>query len=82
MTRILTGDTIYSMVEGRLGRPKKTIHLDTPLIVRVERTEKDAFRQAATLAGIPLSVWVRERLRRAAVRELEEAALPIAFLKK
>jgi hypothetical protein len=40
-----------------------------------------AFSQCSDLAGIPMSAWVRERLRRAAVRELEEAGLPIPFLK-
>lgn len=62
------------------GRPKKLKKLDDNLEIRVESTEKQAFKDAAALAGIPVSTWVRERLRRAAVRELEEAARPIAFL--
>ena len=62
------------------GRPKKTKKLDEYLEIRVESAEKQAFKDAADLAGIPVSTWVRERLRRAAVRELEEAARPIAFL--
>lgn len=48
--------------------------------VRLTADEKLAFREAAEIAGIPLSAWVRERLRRAAIRELEEASRPIAFL--
>lgn len=43
------------------------------LQVRLEGLEKETFEAAAALAGIGLSSWVRERLRRAAIRELEEA---------
>jgi uncharacterized protein (DUF1778 family) len=50
--------------------------------IRVQADEKAAFKQAAEIAGIPLSAWVRERLRRAAVKELEDASMPIAFLQK
>jgi hypothetical protein len=63
------------------GRPKKAKKLSEYLEVRVEAAEKQTFKDAADLAGIPVSTWVRERLRRAAIRELEEAARPIAFLK-
>lgn len=49
--------------------------------VRMSPEEKATFREAAALAGIPVSAWVRERLRRAAIRELEAASRPIAFLK-
>jgi hypothetical protein len=62
------------------GRPKKANKLSEYLETRVEAAEKQAFKDAADLAGIPLSAWVRERLRRAAIRELEDAARPIAFL--
>ena len=50
------------------------------LEVRLNPKEKKAFRDAANIAGLPLSAWVRERLRRSATRELEEARQPIAFL--
>lgn len=50
------------------------------LEVRLEPGEKEGFRAAADIAGIDLSAWVRERLRRAARQELEEAQLPIPFL--
>jgi hypothetical protein len=50
------------------------------LQVRLMGPEKQAFEDAANLAGIALSAWVRERLRRAARKELEEAGHPIAFL--
>ncbi len=62
------------------GRPKKTSTLDDYLDIRVTADEKVAFRDAADLSGIPVSTWVRERLRWAATRELENAAKPIAFL--
>lgn len=70
------------MKKSKRGRPpKEPSQLKTePLLVRLEATEKEAFKDAAKLAGIPLSTWVRERLRRIAVKELESAARPIAFL--
>ena len=49
--------------------------------LRLELEEKRAFEQAAELAGVPVSAWIRERLRRAARRELEEANQAIPFLK-
>jgi hypothetical protein len=45
--------------------------------VRVGTAEKQAFQEAADIAGIGMSAWIRERLRRAAIRELEEMARPI-----
>lgn len=50
------------------------------LQIRLQPDEKEAFEKAAELAGIALSAWVRERLRRAAIRDLSEAGLQIAFL--
>lgn len=49
--------------------------------LRLKLEEKEAFQQAADLAGIGLSAWVRERLRWAATRELENAGQSIPFLK-
>lgn len=48
--------------------------------IRVQPDEKAAFRDAAKISGISLSSWMRERLRRAAIRDLGEAGLQIAFL--
>jgi hypothetical protein len=62
------------------GRPKNPSPHGEYLEVRIQSAEKQAFKDAANLAGIPVSTWVRERLRGAAIRELEEAAIPIAFL--
>ena len=68
--------------KNRGGRPrkgsdkKKAVRLD----MRMEESEKQAFHSAAELAGLDLSAWIRERLRRAARDELREAGKPIAFL--
>lgn len=48
--------------------------------IRLGKAEKAAFAEAAGLAGIPLSAWVRERLRLSAIRELEAAGRRIAFV--
>jgi uncharacterized protein (DUF1778 family) len=55
---------------------------DDLIKVRVGLEEKQAFQEAADIAGIGLSAWIRERLRRAAIRELEEMARPIHFLNR
>ncbi len=48
--------------------------------IRLTDPEKDGFEQAADLAGVPLSVWVRERLRMAAIRELQDAGRRAPFI--
>jgi hypothetical protein len=66
----------------RRGRPrkgsdqKKEIRLD----IRLQASEKDAFREAAEVAGLDLSAWIRERLRWAAARELGAASRSASFL--
>jgi hypothetical protein len=42
--------------------------------------EKQAFKDAAVLAGLPVSGWVRLRLREAARKELGESGQAVAFL--
>jgi hypothetical protein len=49
---------------------------------RMDPTEKRTFQEAAELSGLSLSAWMRRQLRRAAVRELEEASRPIRFLER
>jgi uncharacterized protein (DUF1778 family) len=51
------------------------------LKLRLSSEEKEAFQDAAKLSGIALSAWIRERLRRTATRELEDAGREIAFLR-
>jgi uncharacterized protein (DUF1778 family) len=67
---------------AKAGRPKKNPDaVKTEWIeMRVEKSEKDAFRVAAEAAGLPLSGWIRQRLRRAARKELEDIGKPVAFL--
>ncbi len=50
------------------------------LQIRLTGAEKQGFQAAANLAGIPLSSWVRERLRLAAIRDLESAGQKIPFV--
>ena len=52
------------------------------LDVRLGLPERTTFKDAAELAGLDLSAWVRQRLRLAARKELEAAGLPVAFLQK
>lgn len=50
------------------------------LQIRLNEAEKRGFQASADLAGIPMSSWVRERLRLAAIRELESAGQQIPFI--
>ena len=50
------------------------------LQLRLSPGEKDGFELAATLAGVSLSSWGRERLRLAAIRELEGAGRRVPFV--
>ena len=50
------------------------------ILVRVNDAEKEGFRAAANLAGIPLSAWIRERLRLVATSELAQANKRVTFL--
>jgi len=63
------------------GRPKKENPLDEYIELRLSSTEKQAFKDAAELSGMALASWVRDRLRKATIRELEKADRPIAFVK-
>jgi hypothetical protein len=64
------------------GRPpkqadrRKADYLD----IRLEAAEKEAFRDAAEIAGLDLSAWVRARLRASARKELESVGRPVTFL--
>ena len=50
--------------------------------IRIAADEKAAFQQAADLSGISLSAWMRERLRRITIAELEQSGITAQFLKK
>lgn len=69
---------------NKRGRPPvdpqrtKGVHLD----IRLSEDEKEAFKKAAELEGLALSVWIRQRLRKAARKELEDAGVAVPFLLK
>lgn len=50
--------------------------------IRLSPEEKESFQLAADISGIGLSAWMRERLRRVATRELEDAGREIPFLRR
>lgn len=84
MSSILLRATINLMTKKRgRGRPPKDADKlrSEALLVRLDGGEKEAFKEAAMLAGVSLASWVRERLRQIAIKELGKAARPIAFLR-
>ena len=50
------------------------------LQLRLQPEEKNAGQEAAAFAGISLSAWVRERLRAAAIQELEGNGRSVPFV--
>ena len=60
--------------------PKRSIKSDM-FQFRLTAEEKAGFSEAAEIAGLSLATWMRERLRRIARRELEDADRPVPFLK-
>jgi hypothetical protein len=64
------------------GRPRKRSEdaKSQSVLLRLGPQEKKGFTDAANIAEVPLAVWMRERLRRAAIRDLEEAGRSIPFL--
>ena len=79
--RYIIGMAKTPQIKRRGRPPKRSDELKTEYLdVRLETGEKEAFWDAANVAGLPLSAWVRERLRTAARRELIEAGRRIAFL--
>ena len=63
--------------QGSTGKAK-----DDLMQIRLDAAEKQAFADAAALDGKDLSEWVRDRLRRLARQELEQAKMLVAFLIK
>lgn len=51
----------------------------TWLQIRIDPAEKQAFDGAAELAGLSASAWARTVLRRAAIREFEDAGRRLDF---
>jgi hypothetical protein len=73
------GATIFRMRNKR-GRPRKVASKAEHMQVRLDEAEKQAFAEAAALAGQSVSVWVRDQLRRAARQQLEEVGRTVPFL--
>jgi hypothetical protein len=48
--------------------------------VRMSADEKLSFERAAEVGGVSLSAWVRNRLRAAALNELQGAGLKVPFV--
>jgi hypothetical protein len=55
--------------ESRVDQRKEAMTL------RMSRAERELYLAAAKWAGVPMSVWMRERMRRAAIVELREAGI-------
>jgi len=64
------------------GAPKKPAGdtKDSTKQIRLNAIELETFNDAANLAGISVSSWMRERLRQIARSELESAGKPVPFL--
>jgi hypothetical protein len=64
------------------GRPRKSsaTKKSESVLLRLSEKEKEVFQGAADVAGIPLAVWMRERLRRVAVAEFGEIDRKNPFL--
>jgi hypothetical protein len=62
------------------GRPSSREPKAKLVQLRLSVLEKQGFTEAAELAGIGVSTWMRERLRQAAIRELEGAGKRVPFV--
>ena len=57
-----------------MARPKADKTQDAALRLRLLSEHEELIRQAAELAGLSISAWMRERLIRAARREIAQGA--------
>jgi len=53
---------------------------NTQILIKLSDTEKEGFKKAAEIAGIGLSAWARQKLRSAAIKDLQEVGEKIPFL--
>lgn len=67
---------LYCLLHYAMAMSKEHV-----LQIRLTAEEKQGFQLPAEVAGIPLSSWVRERLRLAAIRDLEGAGIRVPFIK-
>lgn len=64
----------YSAYTADMARPKADKTQDAALRLRLLSEHQELIRQAAELAGLSISAWMRERLIRAARREIAQGA--------
>lgn len=57
-----------------MARPKAEKTQSAALRIRLFPEQEEMIRQAAELAGVSISAWIRERLIRTARREISQAA--------
>lgn len=60
------------MVKKQRGRPMSTEKRD-PTSIKLSAEEREAFGMAAAIEGMPVSVWMRSRLRTAARSEITKS---------
>ncbi|MBF9252161.1 hypothetical protein I2I11_02535 [Pontibacter sp. 172403-2] len=53
---------------------------ENQILIRVSALEKEGFERAAEIAGIGLSAWARQKLRSAAIQDLQNIGEKIPFL--
>lgn len=51
------------------------------IMIRVSQLEKEGFARAAEISGIGLSAWARQKLRSAAIKDLQDVGMKIPFIK-
>ena len=49
--------------------------------IRLTEDEKESFLMAASIAGVSLSSWIRERLRMACIKDIETTGNKVPFLR-
>lgn len=53
---------------------------DEQVLIKLSEDEKKAFKKAAELSGVGFSAWARQKLRLAAIKELQEVGIKVDFL--
>jgi uncharacterized protein (DUF1778 family) len=64
----------FPTYSNHMARPKAEKTQSAALRIRLFPEQEAMIREAAELAGISISAWIRERLTRAARREISQAA--------
>ena len=64
-----------------MARPRSADPKTYYLKMRLTPDERLTFEECAEISGIPMAAWIRQRVRKAAVRELEGAGRAVTFLR-